>query len=78
MEDDLMAIPKDDCTDNEGPECCVQWPNFCCGCPLPTERERLQTPKLENIARGAKQLKETADGVSKALDLLLKNTEPMK
>jgi|PlaIllAssembly_1097288.scaffolds.fasta_scaffold3572356_1 hypothetical protein len=71
MEDVSMATRTGECSEYEGEDCCSEWPNFCCGCELPSEEERTQMPKLENIAKGVDQLRKTADGIAKALDLLI-------
>jgi hypothetical protein len=64
-----MAKSLDEC-EQDGDECCHQYPNFCCGCPMPTQEERKAGPTVETLRKGLKHLLLTAQGVNKAYNQL--------
>jgi len=71
----LYGENPDEC-DETGGECCPQYPNFCCGCPLPSIEQRRDGPTPESLRRGIKHLRLTAQGVEKAYNRIVPPVKP--
>ena len=64
-----MRTSNDECEETGG-ECCPMYPNFCCGCPMPTQEEKHAGPTRETLRKGVRHLRLTAQGVEKAYNKL--------